>query len=92
MATQGGAENPIVIADRYQAVESVLREVPFEFDFFQAVRLLERMGPSLHTGGGVVGRFEQPGREAVRFSAHASFPFPASQIQRIDFQIGRAHV
>ncbi len=87
MATQGGTENPVVIVtDRYQAVESALRAVPFEFDFFQAVRLLERMSPSLQTGGGVVGRFEQPGREAVRFSAHASFPFPASQIQRIDFR------
>jgi type VI secretion system protein ImpH len=112
MATESGAENPIVVADsvpvpdttgepagagsnrespsRYDAVAAALRNTPFEFEFFQAVRLLERM--SLQSGRGVVGRFEQPGREVVRFSAHASFPFPASQIQRIAFADGAAPI
>ena len=59
MATQGGTENPVVVESasaRYEAVTAALRNAPFEFDFFQAVRLLERMSPNLQTGGGVVGR------------------------------------
>jgi type VI secretion system protein ImpH len=58
-----------------------LRENPCSFQFFQAVRLLELLG----AGREPVGRFAQPGREAVRFAAHNSFPFPASQIQKIDW-------
>ena len=66
---------------RYSAVARLLREIPQEFDFFQAVRLLERVFPTRAP----VGRFVSPGKEVARFSAHASFPFPASQIQRIDW-------
>jgi type VI secretion system protein ImpH len=67
--------------NRYGALEAVLRKTPQEFQFFQAVRLLERLLPNRAP----VGRFVSPGREVVRFSAHASFPFPASQIQGIDW-------
>jgi type VI secretion system protein ImpH len=94
MASQSGRENPdlevlpappsdrfAAPGSRYAAVEDLLREVPHEFEFFQAVRLLERLNPS----GSPVGRFVSPTKEVVRFAAHASFPFPASQIQRIDF-------
>jgi len=58
-----------------------LRENPCVFQFFQAVRLLELIGK----GREPVGRFARPNREAVRFAAHNSFPFPASQIQKIDW-------
>ena len=93
MATQSGAEDPVVVSSSASTsasssstppaallvVAEQLRKVPFEFEFFQAVRLLERLYPAREP----VGRFAQPSREVVRFSAHASFPFPASQIQQI---------
>jgi type VI secretion system protein ImpH len=62
---------------------------PFCFDFFQAVRLLTRMAP----GRNVVGRFSNPGSEVVRFGAHSSVAFPASQIQELDRPVdGPAHM
>ncbi|MGH9594664.1 MAG: type VI secretion system baseplate subunit TssG [Bryobacteraceae bacterium] len=92
MASTGGTENPVVEVpaeevlappeSRYAAVGLVLHQTPYEFEFFQAVRLLERLLPARAP----VGRFVSPAREVVRFSAHASFPFPASQIQRIEWQ------
>src|SRR6202142_1474095 len=84
MAAAGRPGDPAVTQsppNRYSALEAVLRKTPQEFQFFQAVRLLERLLPNRAP----VGRFVSPGREVVRFSAHASFPFPASQIQGIDW-------
>ncbi len=69
MATTGGTGDTSLVV-RYGAIEALLRRVPYEFEFFQAVRLLERMLPNRAP----VGRFVSPGREVVRFSAHASFP------------------
>ncbi len=74
------------VANRYSAIEAVLHKTPQEFQFFQAVRLLERLYPNRAP----VGRFVSPSKEVVRFSAHASFPFPASQIQNIDWADGSA--
>ena len=79
MASPSGTEDPIVdFSDRpearYAMVSTLLHKTPCEFEFFQAVRLLERLSPSRAP----VGRFVSPGREVVRFSAHVSFPFPAS--------------
>ncbi len=74
------------VSNRYSAIEAVLRKTPQEFQFFQAVRLLERLYPNRAP----VGRFVSPSKEVVRFSAHASFPFPASQIQNIDWADGSA--
>jgi len=54
-----------------------LRREPFAFDFFQAVRLLERLYPERTS----VGRFAHPETEVARFAAHPSLAFPASQIQ-----------
>ncbi len=85
MATTGGTGDTSLVV-RYGAIEALLRRVPYEFEFFQAVRLLERTLPNRAP----VGRFVSPGREVVRFSAHASFPFPASQIQRIEWPGGGA--
>jgi type VI secretion system protein ImpH len=85
MATPGGTGDTS-LALRYGAIEALLRRVPYEFEFFQAVRLMERVFPNRAP----VGRFVSPGREVVRFAAHASFPFPASQIQRIDWPSGGA--
>ncbi len=49
---------------------------PYEFDFFQAVSLLERLEP--HRAA--VGRQGSPEGETVRFGAHPSLSFPASTV------------
>jgi type VI secretion system protein ImpH len=68
------------------ALESQLWEEPFSFEFFQAVRLLERLLPNCLP----VGHFGDPAREAVRFGAHASQSFPASEIQSLETKEGEA--
>jgi len=62
-------------------VEEKLRREPYTFDFFQAVRLLERFRPERTP----VGQFAHPETEVVRFGAHPSLAFPASQIQRVEW-------
>lgn len=49
---------------------------PTAFDFFQAVRLLER----LHPERAVVGEFVDPAREVVRFGTNPAIAFPPSDI------------
>jgi type VI secretion system protein ImpH len=61
--------------------EEKLRREPYSFDFFQAVRLLERFRPERSS----VGRFTHPETEVARFGAHASLAFPASQIQEAEW-------
>jgi type VI secretion system protein ImpH len=62
-------------------VEIRLREEPFCFQFFQAVRLLEQcLAPRKP-----VGRFVNPDQEVVRFSVNNSLTFPASDIQSLEF-------
>jgi type VI secretion system protein ImpH len=68
-------------AVRYAAVGALLHETPQEFQIFQAIRLLERLQPDRAP----VGRFVSPSKEVVRFAAHCAFPFPASQIQDIEW-------
>jgi len=53
-----------------------LRDEPYRFGFFQAVRVLER----LHHARQPVGFDSPPGSEAVRFHAHQSMSFPPSEI------------
>src|SRR5688572_7807878 len=81
-AASGTASSDVnAIRDRYAAVELALREEPWTFQFFQAVRLLERLLP----GRSPVGRFVHPSKEVVRFGAHTATAFPASQIQELDW-------
>lgn len=61
-----------------------LEAEPYRFEFFQAVRLLERLAPDRKP----VGRFVRPQDEAVRFAAHPSLVFPASEIQALEFLSG----
>jgi type VI secretion system protein ImpH len=63
------------------AVEEVLRREPWCFDFFQAVRLLERLHPERKP----VGQFSPPSTEVARFRAHQSLAFAASQLQGMDW-------
>lgn len=74
MAAPGRTENPAV--DQPE-IARVLDREPFRFDFFQAVRLLERIAPERKP----VGRFVNPSDEVARFGASPSLSFPASQIQ-----------
>ncbi len=63
------------------AVEAELRAEPYRFEFFQAVRLLER----LVSGKLPVGRFHPPASEVVRFIANSSLAFPASEVQALEW-------
>ena len=58
--------------------ENLLRSA-WDFDFFQAVRLLALMYPESRPISG----FRQPLEETVRFHAHLSMAFPPSAIQEI---------
>lgn len=66
-------------------VAVALEHEPYQFEFFQAVRLLERLAPERTP----VGRFGDPSTEAVRFAAHPSIAFPASQIQALEMRDGQ---
>jgi type VI secretion system protein ImpH len=76
MAAACGPENSALIVSE---VAEKLRTTPWNFEFFQAVRLLERLHPDREP----VGMFSVPTSEAVRFRAHASTVFPASEIQSL---------
>jgi len=61
------------------ALEERLRSEPYLFEFFQAVRLLERLLP----GKVEVGKFAPPSEEVARFHANSTLVFPASEIQAL---------
>ena len=71
MASTGGRTGP--------SLEGVLFEEAYRFDFFEAVRLLERVRPDSEA----VGRGAIPRREAVRFRSRISLTFPPSAIHEI---------
>ncbi len=71
MAAEGrGADSP---------VEDILYGEGYGFDFFQAVRLLERLYPLRRP----VGRDAIPAEEVVRFRTHLSLSFPPSEIHEV---------
>lgn len=61
------------------SIEEILVQSPWDFDFFQAVRLLALMHPERRPVSG----FRQSLDESVRFHAHLSMAFPPSAIQKI---------
>lgn len=61
-----------------------LREQPWQFQFFQAVRLMQR----LFTEREPVGIFARPDKEIVHFRVHQSLVFPPSQIQQMEVEEG----
>jgi type VI secretion system protein ImpH len=71
MATQGGRTNPSL-------AEALFAE-GYRFDFFEAVRILERLYPEREA----VGQNANPSREVVRFGAHLSIEFPPSAVHEI---------
>jgi type VI secretion system protein ImpH len=60
-----------------------------EFQFFQAIRLLERLAPHREPIGG----FAPPSTEIARFKVNQQLGFPPSEIHKIEFkQNGQAEV
>lgn len=76
MAAAVGHEGPPV---NLEAVRALLENQPNGFSFFQAVRILESVQPDRSPVGGIEG----PENEVVRFSAHPSLGFAASEIQSL---------
>jgi len=68
-------------------VERALRAEPYRFEFFQAIRLLERLLPDRKPIGG---SDAQPGEEMARLGTYPSLSFPASEIQAIEWPEGQA--
>jgi type VI secretion system protein ImpH len=92
MAAQSGTQSPDVITDPAAVVRAahfaarVIEELcnePWNYQFFQTVRLLERFG-----AGKPVGKFETPTEEAVRFSANPALVFPPSENHSLDWPEG----
>lgn len=61
------------------SLAGVLFDEPYRFDFFQAVRLLERIYPERRP----VGRESEPSQEVARFRTRASLAFPPSEIHQL---------
>jgi type VI secretion system protein ImpH len=64
------------------SIKEALREQPFRFQFFQIVRLLQRMSPESN----IVGNFVDPSTEVVRFAARRALTFPASEVHALEFR------
>ncbi|MEK7752788.1 MAG: type VI secretion system baseplate subunit TssG [Acidobacteriota bacterium] len=86
MAAPSGTGDPVVEFAQTGLGEILSRE-PYRFEFFQAVRLLSRAFP----GREPVGRLANPQQEVLRFRAHASMAFPASEIQGLALSSGAPH-
>lgn len=84
MASPGGQDDPAVTtppaASPGEGLPARLREKPFEYRFFQAVRLLQGLAPERKP----VGRFSDPSREAVRFASHNTLSYPPSEIRGLE--------
>lgn len=77
MATQSG----VSAADlRFEPIRTMLEQEPYSVQFFQAVRLLERLYPERNP----VGLFVTPSSEVVRFSSLPTLSFPASEIAGLE--------
>lgn len=83
-APEAGAAEPPVPGFYGAAVEEDLCEEPWNFQFFQVVRLLERFG-----AGRPVGAFENPSDEVARFSCNPALVFPPSEIHTLTWEEGK---
>ncbi|MGA3023581.1 MAG: type VI secretion system baseplate subunit TssG [Bryobacteraceae bacterium] len=77
------AREPVRDAPLRDALERRMLDQPWSFAFFQAVRLMKLLAPERQTPG----NFGDPAQEAVRFTAHASVSFPASEIQSLEKRV-----
>ncbi|HEV2854754.1 MAG TPA: type VI secretion system baseplate subunit TssG [Thermoanaerobaculia bacterium] len=65
------------------SVARLLFSEGWRFEFYQAVRLLERMARTSREAV-PVGEGTEPDREAVRFSSRVAFDFPASEVHEVE--------
>src|SRR5688572_13436222 len=72
MASSGRRPDP--------SLKDLLFDKAYEFEFFQAVRLLARMFPERLA----IGLDAMPSQELVRFHIHQSMEFPASQVRSLN--------
>lgn len=84
MVPESRQEDPALEQPESRNMEHALRQESVEFDFFQAVRLLNR----LLADRTPVGRLSDPGTETVRFGAAPEFGFPPSQISSLEWPEG----
>jgi type VI secretion system protein ImpH len=78
MATEIG---PATAGLKDTLVGEQLAEHACEFEFFQAVTLLQRLSAAMRPVGG----FSNPAQEAVHFKVNPRLAFPASQIQTLEY-------
>lgn len=64
------------MSNRKKNLDQQLLDEPYRFDFFQAVRLLEKIFPERRP----VGRDALPHEETVRFRSRMTLEFPASEL------------
>jgi len=69
---------------KLQVIEERLRQAPFSFQFFQAVRLIQ-----LLTSRKPVGFIERPALEAVRFIVRRELEFPSGDIHKLVWPDGK---
>ena len=60
-------------------LDQQLFEDPYAFEFFQAVRILQKLLP----GAGSIGRDAMPATEGIRFRSRIALDFPASEVHEI---------
>jgi type VI secretion system protein ImpH len=83
MAAKGRPQDP-GLAD--SPLAETLRQDPCSFEFFEAVTLLQRLQQERQPVGG----FFNPEDEAVHFRVHNRLPFPASQVQELNWPDDKA--
>lgn len=71
---------PNDVPEGLQEMARLLTEEPFRVQFFQAVRMLQRMSPQRDA----VGVFKPPASEAIRFRALPSMTFPPSELYSLE--------
>ncbi len=88
MAPESRPENPGLAGGNYPLevrrhwVEDLFADQPGQFDFFQAVRILARLGPGLSPPGLFP---KSPAEEVVRFGVNPEFWFPPSAIRSLEW-------
>jgi type VI secretion system protein ImpH len=78
MASTIGRTGP-ALERKLPSLADQLLDSGYRFDFFQAVRLLRAM----YAGRKPVGGYEDPAEEVVRFHAHNTLSFPASEVYEV---------
>ncbi len=84
MAAKGRRRSFALAKVKEEPVRALFERQPFSFEFFQAIRILERLQPERKA----LGYFNSPRNEVVRIGAYASMSFPASYIQQAKWAAG----